>query len=248
MAPSRAWVDLGYGPRWSPGFRHGLARLVTRLLVLPFFRLRLEGVENLPRGSSVVCFNHLGWMDPIVLLAAMPADPPVYFFGPKEPDMDVGARNRLMRWAGNAVPYQPGHRDMVRAARRVDALMESGATLAFAGEGRIHVGESSIRDLSDGPAFFAIRSGVPVVPVAINGTSWLGFGRRIRVRIGEPVATAGLDRRRDVTAVTAEVRRRLAALVADFPDQPLPGPRWRWITELFNDWPEGSRPPLPGDE
>ncbi len=248
MASSRTWVDMGYGPRWRPGFRHGLARFVARLLVLPFFRLRVEGAESLPAGSSVVCINHLNWMDPIVLLAALPPDPPVYFFGPKEPDMDVGFRNRLMRWAGKAVAYQPGNRDMVRAVRRTDALMESGATLAIAGEGRIHVGEGSIRDLSDGPAFLALRSGVPVVPVAINGTSWLGFGRRIRVRIGEPVPTAGLDRRRDVALVTGEVRRRIAALVADYPEQPVPGPLWRRITELFNDWPEGARPEVPGRE
>ena len=53
-----------------------------------------------------------------------------------------------------------------------------------------------VAPLSDGVAFFALRAGVPVVPVAINGTSWLGFGRRVRVRVGEPLPIAGLDRRR----------------------------------------------------
>src|SRR6185437_2488345 len=168
-------------------------------------------------------FNHLNWVDPIVLLAAMPADPRLYFFGPKEPDMSVGFRNRLMRWAGNAVAYRPGNRDMVTAVRRVEALMASGAALAIAGEGRIFVGEAHIRPLSEGPAFLALRTGVPVVPVAINGTGWLGFGRRIRIRVGEPVPTAGLDRRRAGPAVTAEVRRRMADLVADAPDLPPPG-------------------------
>jgi 1-acyl-sn-glycerol-3-phosphate acyltransferase len=248
MASDRTWVDLGYGPRRFPAFRHALARFIARALLVPFLRLRIEGLENLPDGSSVVCFNHLNWTDPIVVLAAMPARPPLYFFGPKEPDMYVGARNRLMRWAGNAVAYLPGNRDMVRAVKRVDELMASGAALAIAGEGRIHVGESGIRELSEGPAVFALRSHVPVVPVAINGNSWLGFGRQVRVRVGQPVPTVGLDRRRDAAAVTREVRARLADLVADAPELPPPGPFWRRVTEVFNDWPEGARPELPGQE
>jgi 1-acyl-sn-glycerol-3-phosphate acyltransferase len=242
--PSERWPDIGYGPHAAPGFRHATARFIARCLIRPFFRLRVEGAENLPDGSCVVCFNHLNWLDPVVLMAAMPADPPLWFFGPKEPDMNVGWRNRLMRWAGNCVPYQPGNRDMVHAVRRVEAVLAGRAALAIAGEGRIHVGESRIRPLSDGPAFFAIRGGVPVVPVAINGTGWLAFGRRIRIRIGEPVPTAGLDRRRDVVRVTAAVRSGLEGLVADWPDESPPGPIWRHITEMFNDWPEGERPPV----
>ncbi len=50
-------------------------------------------------------------------------------------------------------------------------------------------GRRELLPLNEGAAFFALRSGVPLVPVAINGTSWLAFGRRIRVRIGEPIPT-----------------------------------------------------------
>ena len=32
--------------------------------------------------------------------------------------------------------------------------------------------------------------------------------------------------------------------VADHPDYPPPGPFGRWLTEVFNEWPEGSRPPV----
>jgi hypothetical protein len=33
-------------------------------------------------------------------------------------------------------------------------------------------------------------------------------------------------------------------MTADFPDPPEPGPFGRWLTEVFNDWPEGARPAL----
>jgi 1-acyl-sn-glycerol-3-phosphate acyltransferase len=245
---SPAWPDMGYGPRRFPGFRFALARFVSRCLVRPFFRLRVEGLDRLPAGASVACFNHLNWIDPFVVLLALPSDRRVYFFGPKEADMYVGAKNRLMRWAGSAVPYRPGNRDMVQAVRRVDAVLASGAILAIAGEGRIHVGEATVGALSEGPAVFALRSHVPIVPVAVNGTSWLGFGRQIRVRIGEPVSTEGLDRKADATRVTADVHGRLSGLVADYPELPPPGQAWRRITEVFNDWPEGPRPDAPTGE
>jgi 1-acyl-sn-glycerol-3-phosphate acyltransferase len=100
--------------------------------------------------------------------------------------------------------------------------------------------------LNEGAAFFALRTGVPIVPVALNGTSWLGFGRVVRVRVGEPVLMAGFDRKRDVARVTELVRERLEGLVADFGEPPPPGPFWRRITEVFNDW-GGPRPADPED-
>ncbi len=239
--------DLGYPPHRFGRARAAFARLVARLLTGAFVRLRVEGLANLPADSCIVCFNHLNWADPIVLLAAMPARPQVFFFGPKELDMLHGARNRLMRWAGNAVPYRPGNRDLIQAVRRVEALMDWGAALAIAGEGRIHAEERFVPPLNDGAAFFALRTGVPIVPVAINGTSWLGFGRRVRVRIGEPISPAGFGRR-DVVPLTAKVRSGVEALVADWPDLPPPGRFGRWLTEVFNDWPEGARPALPAGE
>ena len=50
--------------------------------------------------------------------------------------------------------------------------------------------------LEEGPAYFALRSGVPLVPIAINGTSWLRLGRRIRVVVGDPIQANGRPRGR----------------------------------------------------
>jgi 1-acyl-sn-glycerol-3-phosphate acyltransferase len=230
--------------RWATA-RHRLTVLVVRTLPRLYVRLRVEGLERRPAGAGVYCFNHLNWVDPIVLLGALPSDPHVSFFGPKEEDMMVGGRNRLMRWAGIAVPYRPGDRGLIDATRRVEAILGSGGILAVAGEGRIHVGERVVPPLNDGAAFFAIRAGVPIVPVAISGTSWLAFGRRVRIRMGDPIDPLPFHGRAGIADLTELVRHRLEELVADAPERRAPGPIGRRLTELFNDWAEGHRPPDP---
>lgn len=219
-----------------------LTRLVCGAIVRCLFRLRVEGREHLPRTPALLCFTHQNWADPIVVLAALPWTPDVALFGPKEEDMSVGGRNRLMSWTGLAIPYKPGKNDLIETTRRVQAVFDAGWSLAIAGEGRIHPGERVVLPLNEGAAYFALRASVPLVPVAINGTSWLAFGRRIRVRIGRPIERSGRPTREAVAELTAAAHATLVELVSDFPDQPPPGRFWRWVTERFNEWPEGSRP------
>ena len=222
--------------------RYGLARAAVHLVVRSVVRVRVHGRHELPDGPVLYCVNHQNWADPFVLMAALPWTPRLYFFGPREEDMGVGGRNRLMLWTGTAVPYKPGKNDLLEATRRVQLVFAAGGSMAIFAEGRIHAGEGALLPLSEGAAYFALRSGVPIVPVGINGTSWLAFGRRIRVRIGRPIAVAGRPNRETVDALTRRTTDELRALVADYPDPPVPGRFGRWLTELFNEWPEGGRP------
>jgi 1-acyl-sn-glycerol-3-phosphate acyltransferase len=221
--------------------RYYASRLVVAALTRGWMRVRLEGRERLPAGPAIYCFNHLSWSDPFVLMATLPLRPRLFFFGPKEEDMRVGGRNRVMHWTGTAIPYKPGKNDLLEVTRRVGAVIRDGGIVAIAGEGRIHPGERDLLPLSEGAAYFALRNGVPLVPVAINGTSWLAFGGRVRVRVGEPLAATGRPTRAAVERMTDATWASLQAMVADAPDVPVPGRLGRWLTEQFNDWPEGSR-------
>ena len=214
------------------------------LVVHALFRIRVEDRQRFLHRPAIYCFNHLNWSDPLILLAVLPGRPKFAMFGPKEEDMRTGARNRLIAWAGFGIPYRPEKNDLIETTRRVQHILEDGWIIVIAGEGRIHRGEQELTPLAEGTAYFALRAGVPIVPIAINGTSWLGFRRTIRIRVGRPVLGEGRPNRESVEALTARTEAALREMVADFPDPPEPGPFGRWLTEVFNDWPEGARPAL----
>lgn len=218
--------------------------LAIRVLVRAYLRVRVEGFP-LPPGPAILCFNHQSWADPFIVVAGLPARPDLWFFGPKEADMSVGVRNRLIAWSGRAVPFNPERTNLLEATRRVEAVLGSGAHLGIAPEGRIHSGERVLLPINEGVAFFALRAGVPIVPIGLTGTGWLRFGRTIRVRVGAPIAPKGRPTRDAVDALTGEIRIALLALVSDGRDERPPGPLGRWVTELFNEWPEGRRPSPP---
>ncbi len=225
---------------WRSRLTRGFCALVVRLL----FRLRIEGRDRFATGPAIYCFNHLNWADPFIVLATLPGSPKYALFGPREEDMTRGARNRLITWTGMAIPYRPAKDDLLSITRRVSRLLATGWVVGMAGEGRIHRGERELLPLAEGPAYFALRAGVPIIPLAINGTSWLGFRRSIRVRVGEPIEPGGPPTREAVQALTRGTEAALRAMVADFQDPRQPGTLGRWLTELFNDWPEGVRPAL----
>jgi 1-acyl-sn-glycerol-3-phosphate acyltransferase len=221
--------------------RYYFSRIVMAAITRGWLRFDVVGRERLPGGPAIYAFNHLSWVDPFVLMATLPLRPRLSFFGPREEDMRAGGRNRLMLWTGSAIPYKPGKNDLLEATRRVGAVIADGGIVAIAGEGRIGAIEDRLLPLNDGPAYFALRSRVPLVPIAINGTSWLRFGARVRVRIGEPIVGAGRPDRAAVEAMTATLGARLGEMLDGAPEPKRTGRLAGWVTERFNDWPEGSR-------
>ncbi len=227
-------------PGWQRALRYWMTRTFVRTIALSLVRLRLEGREHIV-SPALYCFNHLGWTDPPVIMATFPSTIRLYFYGPKEETLQRGTRNRIMWWTGVAVPFRPGKDDLLTSVKRAEAVFDAGASLAIAGEGAIHIHEGDLLPLQEGAAYLAMRAGVPIVPVAITGTSWVGFRRLIRVRVGEPIPTGVRPTHEAIREYTWRTWHALRAMVAEDHDLAVPGRFGRWLTDLFNDWGPGGR-------
>jgi 1-acyl-sn-glycerol-3-phosphate acyltransferase len=228
--------------------RRSFIRYAIRFLTSSYLRVRHEGFERLPPPPYLLNFSHPNWVDPFLVVSRWPRHQPLFIFGPKEEDMHAGWRNRLIAWSHVAVPFKPSKSDLIDTTRRAVSVLRAGYVLGIAGEGRLSDREGAIVPLQDGAAFFALRAGVPIVPMAIIGTRWLRFGKTVTLRVGPPIKLRGRRADREgVVSLTLELGAAMERLLQDVHDEPPPGrfgPQPLAATDASDDRgpaPEGER-------
>jgi len=180
-------------------FGAGLSRCV--------FRMQVQGLHHVPRaGPVLLAGNHTGLLDgPLVFLLA---PRPAVFLAKAE--LFTGVLARALGWLGQ-VPVHRGQPD--RAALKLGlAHLAAGGALGVFPEGSRGTGD--LDQITHGLAYLALRSGAPVVPLAVLGTAAaLPKGRRVpvwrapvRVVFGAPVelSVTGDPRARRTVATAAE--------------------------------------------
>lgn len=181
---------------WAPG-----------ALAILGARLKVEGVERIDFTKAyLLVANHTSQLDIPVLFGALPT--PLRFLAKEEL-----RRIPLVGQFISAMGMIFIDRDRSESARGsidrlADSLQQGNCLMAFPEGTRSRNGE--LRDFKTGVFVAAIKSGVPVVPILIEGAaSILPSGTvevrpgAVRVRAGEPLATAHL---------TLDDRRALADL------------------------------------
>ena len=178
--------------------QHKLARVWGRMLLgVSFIRVRTEGLEKLDRNRAYVFVaNHSSYMDIPALLACLPFQ---FRFFAKRGLYKIPFLGGHLNRAGHI----PVDRSSARASLKsmsegARIVAERGTSvLLFPEGGRSPVG---LRVFKEGAAYIAIKAGVPVVPMALDGMRrLLPMGSihirsgEVVLRIGDPIPTSGMN-------------------------------------------------------
>lgn len=191
------------------------ARSVRKLLGI---RLQVEGLEHvLAARPSVYCINHRSNVDVVAFEALFPRCPQLR--GLYKAEMGkLPILGRALRLVG-FVPVDRGHRaSAIEAVEAAAARLASGDSFLIAPEGTRGT-SNELQPFKKGGFVMAIKAQAPVVPVALIGTAdamprgqfWV-TPARVRVVVGEPIATRGLSLH-DRDRLVAAVRDRLQAML-----------------------------------
>ncbi len=157
-----------------------------------FWRMRIEGVENVPEtGPAIIAPNHTSVLDSFFLPAALPRR--ITYVGKAE-YMDDWKTKHLFPALGMIPIDRSGGDSAERALSAAEGILRDGELFGIYPEGTrsrsgdLHRGHT-------GPARLALRTGAPIVPVGLSGMREIqppdakvpNFFRTAVIKIGKPI-------------------------------------------------------------
>jgi len=187
------WLGRVPESKASPLYR--AVRVLVRFLLFGVLRFRIStsGQELLPHGGYfLVAAAHRGWMDPIVVLHALPTEPRAWFLGSGPSTFTSRRREWLIRRIGGLLPVWRGGIGIEQHVASARAVIANGGVFAQMPEGTVSGPPGRIGPFRVGWALIALRIDAPIVPLAMAGTEELYIGRRMASRVLAPTTIAEL--------------------------------------------------------
>lgn len=193
----------------------GLRAASSLLVKAAGISVEVGGLQNVIRGrSQVFAVNHESWFDSFVLGAVLPV--PITFVSKKEM-FRVPIYSYIIRRLRFVCVDRANPRDALKNIDATVALLRSGLSVVVYPEGTTKKTEK-LGSFKRGAVLLAAKAGVPIVPIAVIGTSkvktrgslWIHFGISTRVIISEPVEVGDVGKKEQRAVV-----ERLRAIIEE---------------------------------
>ncbi len=172
----------------EPDWAYELTRLLTSLYAYTLLRTRSIGPQNVPgRGAAILAPNHFSFMDHFLTGAFLRRK--IRFMAKSQL---FKMPMQLIYTHGGVFPVRRGARDQETFVTAETILAKGGVVAMYCEGGRSRTGKVS-EQAKPGIGRLALRTGAPVVPVAIQGSSHIRNWKRLRfprvtVQYGEAIS------------------------------------------------------------
>ena len=166
------------------------------------FRVKCVGQENIQnKGAYIICANHTSNWDAPILVSNLKRK--VYVMAKAEL-----FKNKFIKWFGDkccVFPVKRGMRD-IESIKYSLKLLKDGEILVIFPEGT-RKGLEKNGKAQNGVAYMAIRTGVPVIPVGIQGE--MKPFRKVKLNIGEPLDFSQYNSNKPEKEILAKVSKEI---------------------------------------
>jgi 1-acyl-sn-glycerol-3-phosphate acyltransferase len=199
--------------------------------------IEVQGLELVPQGEPLIvaAAPHRNWIDPFLILLALPPLPRTYFLAAADTSGNRWWKRLLIELAGGMVPVATRGQLNREGLELTLGILERGNRVGIFPEGWGAKPDPEIMPLKRGVAFISQHSGRRVLPVALAGTTDLWRGKTLRARIAPPLdALSPEANRHEEQAYVDGLRAILQDAVPLAPKEPLDGKKpWRWLTRAL---------------
>ncbi|CAH8355693.1 unnamed protein product [Eruca vesicaria subsp. sativa] len=153
--------------RYRRKFHHFIAKLWASISIYPFYRINIEGLENLPSSDTAAVYvsNHQSFLDIYTLLSLGQS----YKFISKTGIFVIPVIGWAMSMMGVVPLKRMDPRSQVDCLKRCMELVKKGASVFFFPEGT-RSKDGRLGPFKKGAFTVAAKTGVPVVPITLMGT------------------------------------------------------------------------------
>lgn len=180
-----AW--LGREPESTASLLVRAIAILARMVLFGVFRFKIStsGRERLPAagGYLLVAAIHRGWMDPFLIIHAQPLEPRVWFLGSGPSAFSARWREWLLHRLGGMLPVWRGGVGVDQHVESARAVLRNGGVFVLVPEGGVSGPPDAPATFRVGSALIALRTGAPIVPLAMAGSQELYLGKRMATRI-----------------------------------------------------------------